>query len=160
MLSGARLLIPPLLGAAFALWRIQGPGAWSAVLIAWPLLGAAYAMVVTPAGRLLRRSAREEDRSALFAAQFALSHACWLVTYPTAGWLGAAVGLPLTLVAHAAVSLFATALSYRLWPATDPDVLEHIHADLPVSHPHLRDHGGPRHAHNFVIDDWHRRWPA
>ena len=160
MLSGAGLLIPPLLGAAFALWRIQGSGAWTAVLIAWPILGAAYAMVVTPAGRLLRRSAGEEDRPALFAAQFALSHACWLIAYPMAGWLGAAVGLPLTMVAHAAVSLFATAFAYQLWPSVDPHVIEHAHPDLPMSHPHLREQGGPLHAHNFVIDDWHRRWPA
>ena len=160
MLSGAGLMVPPLLGAAFALWRLQGTAAWTAILIAWPILGAAYAMVVTPAGRLLRRSARDADRPALFAAQFALSHVCWLVTYPMAGWLGAAVGLPLTLIVHAAVTLLATMLAFRLWPAADPDVVEHVHADLPMSHPHLHDQGGPRHAHIFVIDDLHRRWPA
>ncbi|WP_088347063.1 MULTISPECIES: MFS transporter [Rhodomicrobium] len=160
MLSGAGLLIPPLLGAAFALRQIEGADAWSAILIAWPILGAAYAMVVTPAGRLLRRSARDADRPALFAAQFALSHACWLVTYPMAGWLGAIVGLPLTLIAHAGVVLFASALALRLWPANDPDIVEHVHADLPPSHPHVREQGGPRHAHIFVIDELHRRWPA
>ena len=35
----------------------------------------------------------ELDRPALFAAHFALSHACWLVTYPLAGWLGAGLGI-------------------------------------------------------------------
>jgi MFS family permease len=158
MLGAAGLLIPPLLGAAFALWRMPGATPWTAILIAWPLLGAAYAMVVTPAGRLLRRSAREEDRPALFAAQFALSHACWLLTYPMAGWFGATVGLPLTLILHAAVTLLAGMLCLRLWPTSDPDVIEHVHTDLPASHPHLRE--GRRHAHIFVIDELHRRWPA
>ena len=160
MLSGAVLMIPPLLGAAFALWGVQGDAPWMAILIAWPILGASYAMVVTPAGRLLRRSARDRDRPALFAAQFALSHACWLATYPMAGWLGAVVGLPLTLIVHAAVTLLATMLAFRLWPAADPDIVEHVHADLPMSHPHLHHQGGPRHAHIFVIDNLHRRWPA
>ncbi|WP_292276778.1 hypothetical protein [Marinobacter sp.] len=34
---------------------------------------------------LLTQSSREKDRPALFAAQFSLCHACWLVTYPLAG---------------------------------------------------------------------------
>ena len=55
-----------------------------------PLLGLAWSAVQTPGGRLLRRSAHAPDRPALFAAQFALSHACWLATYPLAGWLGGA----------------------------------------------------------------------
>lgn len=46
------------------------------------LVGLGYSAVLTPSGRLLRRSAHAQDRPALFAAQFALSHACWLVTYP------------------------------------------------------------------------------
>jgi hypothetical protein len=44
-------------------------------------------------GRLLRSAAAPEDRPALFAAQFTLSHACWLVTYPLSGWLLASHGL-------------------------------------------------------------------
>ncbi len=36
-------------------------------------------------------SGHPEDRPFLIAAQFALSHAGWLVTYPLAGWLGANV---------------------------------------------------------------------
>ena len=34
-------------------------------------------MIQDAVGLLLRRSSREEDRPALFSAQFALSHACW-----------------------------------------------------------------------------------
>ena len=54
----------------------------------WFVIGVGSSLAQTPAGRLLRRSSHAEDRPALFAAQFALSHACWLVTYPLAGWLG------------------------------------------------------------------------
>jgi hypothetical protein len=60
---------------------------WPVLLGAWLLVGLGYSAVLTPSGRLLRRSAHAEDRPALFAAQFALSHACWLVTYPLSGWL-------------------------------------------------------------------------
>lgn len=48
----------------------------------WFFLGFGYAVAQTPAGRLLRRSAPTDDRPAVFAAQFTLSHAMWLVAYP------------------------------------------------------------------------------
>ncbi len=95
---------------------------------------------------------------AVFAAQFALSHACWLVTYPLAGWIGATAGLSaaaLTLAVLGAAGLIAV---LWLWPADDISVLPHDHPDLPPDHPHLAAHG-PRHAHAVVIDDLHRRCP-
>lgn len=55
----------------------------------WIAMGFGYSLTITPAGRALRRSAAPEDRPALFAAQFALSHACWLVAYPVAGLVSA-----------------------------------------------------------------------
>ncbi len=51
----------------------------------WFALGLGYSLAQTPSGRLLRRSSQPEDRPSLFAAQFALSHPCWLITYPVAG---------------------------------------------------------------------------
>jgi hypothetical protein len=63
------------------------------LLAIWFLIGVGSFFVQTPGGRLLRRSAHEEDRPALFAAQFALSHACWLVTYLVAGVVGNEIGL-------------------------------------------------------------------
>lgn len=51
-------------------------------------MGFGYSVAQTPAGQLLRRSAHPEDRPAVIAAQFALSHACWLICYPPAGYLG------------------------------------------------------------------------
>ena len=59
------------------------------------------------------------DLGAAFAAQFSLSHACWLVTYPLAGWLGA-VGLGRAALVLAVVAGLATVLAVRWWPAPTP----------------------------------------
>ena len=56
------------------------------LLAIWFLIGVGSSLVQTPGGRLLRRSAHEEDRPALFAAQFALSHACWLLRTWSPAW--------------------------------------------------------------------------
>lgn len=128
----------------------------------WFVIGAGYSMAQTPSGRLLRRSSHPDDRPALFAAQFALSHACWLITYPVAGWAGAAFGLPVTAVILALVAATAVAAAAWLWPAADPDVVEHSHEGLPASHPHWSEGNGDgsnRHAHAYVIDDLHSAWP-
>lgn len=54
----------------------------------WAALGAGCALVSAPTGRLLREAAPEGGLAGVFAAQFSLSHACFLVTYPLAGWAG------------------------------------------------------------------------
>src|SRR3546814_18123221 len=75
---------------------LHGVAGWSILLAVWFVLGLGYSAVLTPSGRLLRRSSHQEDRRALFAAQFASSLACWLLTYPLAGWLGSESGMPVT----------------------------------------------------------------
>ncbi len=159
MLAGAGLLVIGLLLA-------PAVPSWPALLPVWTLLGLGNGLVLTPSGRLLRRSAHAGDRPALFAAQFALSHACWLVTYPLAGSLGAAIGLGPTFLVLAALAAVGVAVATRLWPRHDPDEVEHDHTDLPADHPHLRAAhatsaapAGMRHRHGFVIDDLHPRWP-
>jgi MFS family permease len=69
MLAGASLL-----GLGTALAALLPGYLW--LLPLWFLIGMGYSMAQTPSGRLLRRSSLPEDRPALFAAQFALSHAC------------------------------------------------------------------------------------
>ena len=136
------------------------PG-WGALLAVWALLGLANSAVMTPSGRLLRRSAHEEDRPAIFTAQFALSHACWLVAYPAAGWLGPWVGLEATLLVLSLVAGGAVLLAARLWPGEEAGAVSHEHPDLPPDHPHLQAHGGARHhSHEIIIDDEHLHWPA
>ncbi|MFD3662534.1 MFS transporter [Streptomyces sp. NPDC058659] len=138
------------------------PGAWSwpGLLAVWLVLGAATSAILTPGGRLLRRSARSADLPAAFAARFSLSHACWLLTYPLAGWLAARAGLMVSAAVLAGVALLGALAATRLWPRTDPTAPAHAHPELPAGHPHLAEvGGGGRHAHDFRIDELHRRWP-
>jgi MFS family permease len=160
MLAGAGLLVAGLLLAPFA-------SSWPALLPVWTLLGLGNGLVLTPSGRLLRRSAHPGDRPALFAAQFALSHACWLLGYPLAGWLGSMIGLGWAFLVMAALALVGLATAVALWPRRDPEEVEHEHVDLPPGHPHHAagdrpTHASPgsfRHRHTFIIDDLHRHWP-
>ena len=162
-----------MLGGAAMTALALGVGAWfalsyAALLPLWFVLGLGYSLAQTPSGRLLRRSSGEADRPALFAAQFALSHACWLITYPLAGWLGARYGLGVSFAALGLLASAAVLLSMWLWPAVDSLPLAHRHDDLPASHPHLASNvaahpggvlSGGEHSHAFVIDDEHPRWP-
>ena len=75
MFGGAALMVATLLGLGVTVLT-AGLG-WFILLGAWLLVGLGYSAVLTPSGRLLRRSAHAGDRPALFAAQFALSHAGW-----------------------------------------------------------------------------------
>ena len=93
----------------------------------WFVIGLGYAGAAVPSGRLLRRSSGPEDRPALFAAQFALSHACWLITYPLAGWLGKIAGLAETAVALSVLALAGAVLAALLWPPeATPDQAVHL----------------------------------
>lgn len=156
----------PVVLAAVAALTATAPGtwSWSAVLAGWAVIGAASSAVLTPGGRVIRRSTADPDLPAAFAAQFSLSHGCWLLTYPVAGWLAAWAGLPVTALVLGAVSLAATGAAAAAWPARDPSRIEHVHPDLPPGHPHLADAspaaGGWRHGHHYVIDRHHHRWPS
>jgi MFS family permease len=152
------------------------PRTLTGLMVAWACLGAANALALTPGGRLLRRSSTDADRPALFAAQFSLSHACWLVTYPLAGWLGATWGLPATAIALSILAAAAVAVALVIWPQHDPAIIEHTHDR--VTHEHAQDHDGHHpardhlpsdmghthnavtHSHPFVIDGHHPAWPA
>ena len=151
------------------------------LLAIWFLIGIGSSLVQTPGGRLLRRSAHQEDRPALYAAQFALSHACWLVTYLVAGVVGNEIGLVWTFGLLGVLVIASSILAARLWPVADLEELEHEHAALEHQHLHVHDehhqhehegwegpephrhphrHGRRRHRHRFVIDLHHREWPA
>lgn len=131
-------------------WRVP------ALLALWAAFGAACSAVLTPTGRLIRRSVPPGERTAAFAAQFSLSHGCWLLTYPLAGWLGAAAGLDWAVLALGSIALSAALLAVRLWPRPPAT---HVHADLPQGHPHLagalRVPTGWRHSHGPLADGLH-----
>ena len=151
MIGGAALMV-----AGVALVPLVA--SLAALIALWALIGFGFSLTQTPIGRIINRSAREADRGAVFAAQFALSHACWLVTYPLAGWIGAGAGLSVAALVLAAIGAAGLIAVLRIWPAKDDTELTHDHADLAPDHPHLAEHG-THHHHAFVIDDLHRRWP-
>ncbi|MBA4767539.1 MAG: MFS transporter [Porphyrobacter sp.] len=153
MLAGSLILTCVLAALALA------PLAWATLLVGWLALGAGYALCVTPGGRLLRRSSVENDRPALFAAQFALSHVCWLIAYPIAGQIGARGGMGTAFLVLASVAAVGLVFALRLWPRHNPQELEHGHPDLPAGHPHLAEHGVAMHSHDYRIDDLHKAWP-
>jgi MFS family permease len=156
-----------------------GPGL-AAMLPVWFAIGFGWSLVQTPAGRVVTRSARATDRAAYFSAQFALSHACWLVAYPLAGQLGARYGIDVTaLIMGSAIVVFA-GLAALFWPRQGNAELLHEHPSQehlhhhdhgphhqhehsgdeglpPHSHPHY--HPKVRHAHTFFIDEHHTSWP-
>ncbi|WP_136709102.1 MFS transporter [Agromyces sp. H66] len=115
MLAGASVLPVGLVASGLLIAQPPLPATWPGFLALWFLLGAATSLILTPSARLLRRSSDAPDRPAVFAAQFSLSHACFIVTYPAAGTLGALLGLPAAATILAAVGLLAAVVARFAW---------------------------------------------
>lgn len=171
-------------GAMLTLTMATGalvPASFALIWALWFLTGMALSLVQTPIGRLLRRSSIDSDRPSYFAAQFALSHACWLLAYPLSGVLGSVGGSALAFAGLGLLAATAVLIARSLWPVEDALTLEHSHA--PVEHGHLHVHDdhhqhahegweGPephshphrhapiRHRHAYAIDLHHPNWPA
>ena len=116
LMIGAALLLGLITMAAGAAFIWGGGPSWPVLLAVWAASGFLYSAILTPSGRLLRASSGPEDRPALFAAHFALSHACWLLTYPLAGWAGAALGNGAALLMLGMIGLGAAVVARQLWP--------------------------------------------
>ena len=82
----------------------------------WAVVGFGYSSTLTPSGRLLTRTAKPEDRPAVFAAQFTLSHACWLLLYPLAGWLMTTKGTEQALLWMSLAALLGLCAAPIIWP--------------------------------------------
>lgn len=150
------------------------------LLVLWFLIGVGSSLVLTPIGRLLTLSCAEQDRPSLFAAQFSLSHICWLIAYPLAGWIGAHAGMTVAFGVLGGIALVSVLVAWRLWPRDDPYELLHRHEAIDHAHRHYHDehhqhiheawqgpephshphqHTAGEHRHPFVIDDHHLHWP-
>ncbi len=156
MIGGAAVLVISLL--SLSLISLIYDTQWLPLLAGWFVIGIGYSVVLTPSGRLLKRSAHAEDRPAVYAAQFGLSHACWLVTYPLAGWLITIAGPATAFAFLALLAAIGMICGVLLWARDDTGTFEHVHDDLPEDHPHVR--GGRSHSHPIVIDDYHQHWPS
>jgi MFS family permease len=143
MLAGATTLPAGLAAAALLLALPAGPVTWAALLVLWLLFGAATSLILTPSARLLQRSSDDTNRPAVFAAQFSLSHACFILTYPAAGALGALLGLPATAAILAGIGVLAAIAARIAWtPKADArDLAESAHGRIVGESEHLP----PRH---------------
>jgi MFS family permease len=115
MLTGAAVVPFAMAGAASMTWAGPGRG-WWLLLLLWFLLGAANSTILTPSSRLLREASTEETRPYVFTAQFSLSHACYILAYPLAGWVGAAAGLGWAAAGLTIVAIAGSAGAFLSWP--------------------------------------------
>jgi NRE family putative nickel resistance protein-like MFS transporter len=90
----------------------------------WFLNGVGQALIAIPSSTLLAEHTFEEERGRAYAAHFALTHACWLVTYPAVGHAAARWGPPVTFTAAGVVCLAVAALAYALGRGGDG---AHVH---------------------------------
>ena len=114
MLTGAVVLVLGGVGETGLTLRPDAALA-PALLATWLVVGAGWAAVEVPVGRIVRREVPDADLPAAFAADFSVSHACWLLTYPLVGWLGAA-SLPLAAGTMTLLAALGTVAAVRLWP--------------------------------------------
>jgi MFS family permease len=117
MIIGATVITLGLVAAAAVTAVATNTGAgWFPLLGVWVVLGMGTSLVNTPSSRLLADASTPTNRNLVYTAQFALSHACFLITYPIAGWLGAAnlTGAAVTLTLVAGVALISVIAQARV----------------------------------------------
>ncbi|GAA0934731.1 MFS transporter [Nonomuraea longicatena] len=148
MLAGAYTLFGALVAVTATL--AAGVLTWPVMLGTWAVTGAATAAVLTPTGRLIRRSVAAADLPAAFAAQFSLSHAAWLLTYPLAGWLASEFGMTAAAATLTVLGLVAAVAARLLWPLRRPSA--------PLAPRRPRHTAGPRSLR--VLHRTHARRPV
>lgn len=115
MLAGASLTVAAT-ALVPAVLTVRGEAGLVLLCAVWAMVGAGWAAAETPVGRLIQAEIAPRDLPAAFAAQFSLSHVCWLMTYPLAGWL-AVTTAPWALAALGLVTVCGAA---ALWPGGPP----------------------------------------
>lgn len=180
------LMLAGIVAAAFAMLlggvlMISDLASVFAFATLWLIAGAGTTFAQTPGGRLVQRSAGDGDRSAFFAANFALSHGGWLFAYGIVGWLGSLADLSAAFLASGGMAIGSVIFAVMLWPKEDRLEIKHSHPGFWHEHPH--DHNDPHHVHvhehaaetdkhrhrhfhppvthkhRFVIDSHHTKWP-
>lgn len=110
MAVGAVVIAAGLTAAAV----VTGSGVgWGWLLATWVALGMGTSLVNTPSSRLLADASTPANRNLVYTAQFALSHACFLITYPVAGWIGA-MSLTIAAIVLTAIAVIAGAAAIAL----------------------------------------------
>ena len=116
MLTGAALIPVALAGATALLFLPVDGSGWWWLLTLWFLLGVGTSTILTPSARLLREASTEETRPYVFTAQFSLSHACYIISYPLAGLAGAASGLGTAALTLTILAMIGAAGAFLSWP--------------------------------------------
>ncbi len=80
----------------------------------WMLNGAGQALIAIPSSTLLAEHTTEGERGRAYAAHFALTHLCWLASYPAIGHSAAKWGAPLTFTGAGVVCLVVTVMAMLL----------------------------------------------
>ncbi|MFI8565561.1 MFS transporter [Rhodococcus sp. NPDC078407] len=115
MLFGAGVAVAGTTAATAVSTLSGGTPAWIALATTWSILGIGTSMISTPSARILRRRSDETTRTSIFTAQFSLSHAAFLVTYPVAGWVGALFGQFTAAATLTGLATLAALSAARLW---------------------------------------------
>ena len=114
MLTGAAVL--PVVMVATTVFSFQPGTGWGVLLGLWLVLGAGTSSILTPSARVLRDVSDEHTRPYVFTAQFSLSHACFILTYPVAGWVGAQAGLGAAATTLTVIAAVAAGTAHISWP--------------------------------------------
>lgn len=77
----------------------------------WLLSGAGQALIAIPSSTLLAEHTVEQERGRAYAAHFALTHLCWLASYPAIGHAAAKWGSPSTFTGAGVVCLLVTTIA-------------------------------------------------
>ncbi len=121
-----------LLAGGFALGVVLLPGVLvpplAILVVLWALNGGGQALIAIGSATLLAEHTLPHERGRVYAAHFALTHACWLFSYPLVGYASALWGTAVTFtVAGVACVLIASAASFGKSPSE-----AHLH-DAPTS---------------------------
>lgn len=111
-----------LLGGGVLLSLALLPGAlrpaYAVLLALWAMNGAGQAMIAVASVRQLAEHTQPDERGRVYAAHFALTHLCWLVTYPVVGLLSRSIGVPRTFSVAGGVAVLMTAIAARIRPTS------------------------------------------
>ena len=80
----------------------------------WFLNGMGQALIAIPSGTLLAEHTQDDERGRAYAAHFALTHACWLITYPAAGFATARFGPAMAISSAGVICSAITLVAWRM----------------------------------------------
>jgi MFS transporter, NRE family, putaive nickel resistance protein len=123
---GARMLLGGdlVLSAILLAGGLKPP--WWLFGLLWMANGVGQALIALPSAILLAEHTDDRERGRAYAAHFALTHACWLVTYPAVGYSATFWGAPATFAVAGMICLLTTLVAALA--GAGPDV-PHTHSD-------------------------------